>query len=346
MTPAERVYAVLRGELPDQTPFTMYENHLTDLPYADRLRHRGLCLVKRVKSYNIECNDTKIYTENITQNGQPMQRTIISTTCGDLEQLRKPAGFTSWAQSSLFKSEDDYPLLAAYLSDYHITENAAENAALYKAYQDCPDVVIRDSLPLEPMQELMRIMGTENFCCEWIENQDEILKLYHILLERNRQIYPVVARSPFAFANYGGNVTPAIIGPNVFRDYYLPVYAEAQEAFSKCGKLLGCHLDDNNTPIMEHIRNSALDYVEAYDPGFSPSVKEAMDTFSNKILWINWPSSWQHHDRLRIIDDTLSLISQADPRRFIIGITENIPDDIRERNLDAIMDAIITYHTK
>lgn len=341
MTPAERVYAVLNGELPDQTPFTMYENHLTGLPYADRLRQRGLCLVKRVKSYNITCVDSKVHTETFVKNGQELQRTVISTAHGDLEQTSKPAGFTSWSQSTLFKSEEDYPSLGAYLSDYHISSNDAENEALYKAYKDAPDVIIRDSLPLEPMQELMRIMGTENFCIEWMENRDEILKLYHILAERNRQIYPIVARSPFAFANYGGNVTPAVIGPDMFREYYLPVYAEAREAFAKHGKLLGCHLDDNNTTIMDEIRSSALHYVEAYDPGFSPSVKDAMKTFPDKILWINWPSAWQHHSKEQIIQETLTLISEADPRRFIIGITENIPDALRERNLDAIMDAIL-----
>lgn len=343
MTPAERVLSVLRGEMPDQTPFTIYENHLEQYPYARRLQERGLCFVKRIKSYSIETVDTKIHTETFIENGQTMQRTVYETPKGPLEQLSQPVGFTSWSHSFLFKSEEDYPKIAAWLQDYHITSNDAESAALYQEYKDCPNVIIRDGLPLEPMQEIMRLMGTENFCYEWMDNRDEILKLYGILVERNRLIYPIVARSPFAFANYGGNVTPAVIGPQVFRDYYLPIYAEAHQVFAKHGKLLGCHLDDDNTTIMNEIAVSQLDYVEAYDPGFSPSVKEATERFPGKILWLNWPSSWQHHTREEIITDTLSMIRDADPRRFILGITENIPDNLRLRNLDAILDAVIEY---
>jgi hypothetical protein len=47
MTPRQRVKAVLRGEIPDQTPFTIYESKLPQCSVERRLRNDGLCIVER-----------------------------------------------------------------------------------------------------------------------------------------------------------------------------------------------------------------------------------------------------------------------------------------------------------
>lgn len=47
MTPAQRVYAVLRGEIPDQVPFTVYEYLMDGFPFEQSLREQGACVVHR-----------------------------------------------------------------------------------------------------------------------------------------------------------------------------------------------------------------------------------------------------------------------------------------------------------
>lgn len=344
MTPKERVLAVLNGEMPDKVPFTMYEGKIRDLPYTQRMFDRGLCMVQRVYSSFRVC-PTNITGRAIPfeENGRKMIRNIVSTPAGDMESITEPVGFTSWTHTRFFKSEEDYPKLEAYLSDYIIEPADDVVAAALKQFGDHPNVILRDNLPLEPLQDLIGVMGMENFCYEWMDNRDEILKLYNILMERNRKIYPIVANSPFRFSNYGGNVTPAVIGRDGFKDYYMPAYAEAHEYFKKAGKLMGTHLDGENAPIMDLIAQADLDYIEAYDPGCSPSVQEAMACFKDKILWINWPSAWQLGSAEEVKENTLKMIREADLSRFIIGITEDVPPTVQERNLDAILDAIDEY---
>ena len=58
-----------------------------------------------------------------------------------------------------------------------------------------------------------------------------------------------------------------MIGPEAFRDYYLPHYNEAAEALHKTGTLIGTHLDADNTLIMELVARTSLDYIEAYRSG-------------------------------------------------------------------------------
>ena len=53
MTPAQRVYAVLRGEIPDQVPFTVYEYLMDGFPFEQSLREQGACVVHRVSSARI-----------------------------------------------------------------------------------------------------------------------------------------------------------------------------------------------------------------------------------------------------------------------------------------------------
>ena len=95
------------------------------------------------------------------------------------------------------------------------------------------DSIFRAAFGLEPLQELISggYLKMQDFCYEWMERRDEVLKLYDALVEKRRQVYRLVAESPAGHANYGGNVVPEIIGLGIFRKYYLPHYQEAAELF-------------------------------------------------------------------------------------------------------------------
>jgi hypothetical protein len=174
-----------------------------------------------------------------------------------------------------------------------------------------------------------------------MDNRDEIMILYKALVELARKVYAVVADSPLEFANYGGNVVPQIIGVENFRKYYVPHYNEAAELLHQKGKLIGCHFDADNTSIMSDIAGTALDYIEAYDPGISPPVKEARKAWPGKVLWLNWPSAWHLNSYEEIYSGTVRLIEEAAPGNgLIIGITEDVPAERWQKNFITIMDAI------
>jgi hypothetical protein len=205
------------------------------------------------------------------------------------------------------------------------------------------DFVIRDNLPLEPLQQLISscYMDMTRFCFEWVDNQDEIMKLYDAFVEVNRKVYPIVANSPMGLANDGGNVIPEIIGRQVFENLYMPYYAEAAEILHGKGKLIGCHFDGKNAPIMDLIAKTDLDYIEAYDPQISPSITEALKVFAGKALWINWPSAWHLSNRKEAEIHTRELLREVkDYPRFLIGVTEDMPPERLQTILAGIMDGI------
>lgn len=341
MTPRRRVMAALHNEIPDKIPFTSYENMVPRCTIERELRNRGLCIVKRIPSYKILHPNVTVKTYGFTdEKGRDVVRTVYTTPHGDLSKLTQAGNNTTWTHEHVFKTPDDYNALLFYIKDSVVKPNYDYIAMEIDKHGE--DFIFRDQIVLEPLQALISdYMGAETFCYEWMDNQDEILKLYDALVELARKVYAAVADGPLEFANYGGNVVPQIIGLKNFEQYYVPHYNEAAEILHKKGKLIGCHFDADNTPIMDAIARTGLDYIEAYDAGISPSVKEARKAWPGKVLWLNWPSAWHLHPIEEVYRDTVRLIEEAAPGNgLIIGITEDVPEERWQKNFTTIMDAI------
>jgi hypothetical protein len=341
MTPAQRVWAALRGEPTDTVPFTVYELFLSQSSNERELRNRGACILRRVNSYYIEYDGVTHKQIHYWKNGKEIIQTVFETPLGILSSLQETTETSVWTREHLFKSPDDYKKLLCVIKAMRPVPQYDMAARVIKECGE--DFVIRDNMPLEPLQQLISsyYMDMTVFCYEWEDNRDEIMKLYDAFTELNRKIYPIVADGPMGLANYGGNVIPQIIGREVFKDLYMPHYEEAAEFLHKKGKLLGCHFDANNTPIMDLIAQTALDYIEAYDPGISPPLAEAVKMFNGKALWINWPSAWHLSSRQEAESRTKELLRDVNGYpRFLIGVTEDIVPEQVYTILFGIMDGI------
>jgi hypothetical protein len=345
-TPRERVIRTLRGEPVDITPFTIYENKLPRCTVERLLRNRGLCVVDRtVDVLTTHRPDVQAVTTVSTVGGKTYRRTDYQTPLGELCTIHEDRGFTSWCQKHLFSGPEDYKRLIFFVDNERYEPNYA---AYLKAQERVgEDVFLRGSVGLEPMQTVIRWMGTERFCLEWMDNRDEVLRLYDALARAARRRYRLLAESPALAFNYGGNVTVEIIGPKGFADYYVPHYNEAAAELHQTGKLIGTHLDDDCRLIADLVRQTELDYVEAFTPApdTDMTLADALSAWPDKALWINFPSSVHLASRQEIARTTHELLDTARGHpRFLLGITEDMPEDRWQENLETIMAAIEAYH--
>ena len=331
MTPAERVKAVYHWETPDYVPFTIYETKVRGRPYERELMDLDICCIRRVSSYETvqEGGVTVEKQSTVHPNGRRTERTVTHTPYGDLTKTEEYDAITSWTREYPFKDEDDYDKLF-YLFDHQRTVSRVE--ALRSDWEEDAKngtVLVRSHLQHEPVSDLLGyIMGPENYCYEWMDNREKVIELIGRIRRVYQQAYAIAAEDPFEIVNQGGNPTPEIIGRDGYRDFYMREYADAYEVLHPAGKLLGTHLDGRNGPIMDMIAEAKLDFIEAYDPDMSPGVAEATRIFGDKLLSLHFPSAWQMHDEKQIARDTIGLIEAAkDPRRLIIGITEDAPMD-------------------
>jgi hypothetical protein len=207
------------------------------------------------------------------------------------------------------------------------------------------DGIFRAGIGYEPLQDLISgiTMSTETFCLEWMDRRDEVLKLYDALVEKRRQVYPIVAQSPASHFNYGGNVVPEIIGPETFERYYVPHYNEAAEAAHKHGKLIGCHFDANCRLLAAAIAETDLDYIEAFTPApdTDMTLADARRAWPDKSLWLNFPSSLHLRTDAAVERAAFDLVGELDSvDGLLIGITEDMPPKRWQGSCRAIMDGL------
>ncbi len=136
------------------------------------------------------------------------------------------------------------------------------------------------------------------------------------------------------------------MGRERFEKYVLPLYNEAGEILHKKGKIFGAHLDGNNKIWADIVAKSSLDYIEAFSPYPDTDMKidEAFRIWKGKILWINFPSSFQFYSSERIKQTVYEFIESSKPDyNLIIGITEDIAEENEEKVLKTIIQAVKNY---
>ncbi len=343
MTPRTRVERALNGGHSDVVPFTFYEAFVQTSQTERELRNRGMCVVNRLPVVKTHRPNVKVTQQVHWEGERKLTRTRYETPVGELSTLAEDGGFTVWWHELLLKRPEDYAVIRFFLRDEVYEPAYAEFLRAQEEFGE--DAIFRANFGLEPLQELISggIMKMEQFCEEWMERRDEVLSLYEILVENRRKIYPLVAQSPAGHANYGGNVTPEIIGGKVFEEYFVPHYHEAAEVMHRHGKLIGCHFDANNRIIASAIAGLPLDYIEAFTPApdTDMTLAEARAAWPDKVLWINFPSSVHLKSDAAVEQTMVDLVNEAGSvDGLLVGITENMPPDHWQNSCRAIMDGL------
>ena len=344
MTPRENLERVLCGETTDRVPMTAYENLMPQCEAERMLRDRGVVIVdRRVPAFIRHYEGVTFKTVVNDENGRPVRRHHYDTPVGELTSAFESEGGITRCVEKMFKTPDDYKALLALIRSERYEPNHAAVAERIERWGG--DGIVRVAPGLEPMQHLISgdMMDTADWAMQWMENQDEILKLYDALVEQRRKVYPIIAESPATVVNYGGNVTVEIIGPKIFEQFYMPHYAELVDALAGTGKKVGCHFDANCNMIKHLIARTPLDYIEAFTP--SPdtdmTLAEARNAWPDQVLWINFPSSLHLKDEATIRATARELVDAIDvSEKFIMGITETVPNDRWRKSFHAIADGL------
>jgi hypothetical protein len=280
-----------------------------------------------------------VYWEGETK----FMRTVWETPVGTLTALDQAAEFTWWAHERPFKTPDDFEALLFLIRDERYEPTYKEFTDAERAFGE--DAIFRAGFGLEPMQMLISggLIKMQDYCIQWMDHRDEILKLYQAVVENRRKLYPIVAESPALHANYGGNVVPEVIGLENFEKYYVPHYNEAAEVMHRHGKLIGTHLDDNCRLLAKAVAGTALDYIEAFTPSPTTDMTlgEAREAWPGKALWLNFPSQVHLKSDAEVEQTTVEMLNQVESvDGIIMGITEDMPEDRWRGSCRAIMDGL------
>lgn len=340
MTVKERVFATLRGEMVDRVPFTCYAGLFPENEREPFISNGDIGLVYRIPLYNTQTPNIKTRSEDYWENNEHRVKYIYETPVGSVyETLRTGGGYGSSLRCEfLIKKPEDYKVVEFMVRDrintpnYEGYINAVKNASDH-------DIVV-GNVGYSPIQQmLVMYMGPEQFAIDYYENRDLFDSLYNALTEKDRELYKISAESPSEFFIYGDNTTSDMIGLERFVRYAIPRYNEFAELLHARGKRLGSHMDGNLQILKHAIAESGLDFIEAFTPSpmFDMTLEDALTTWKDKVMWINFTSNYHIESSEVIRDHVLDLLRQSYPgNRFIISITENVPDEHRKRSFEVI----------
>lgn len=341
MTPRERVLRALKGEAVDFVPFTCYTGLLRRGATERKLRNEGLALVDRTTVFSSSSPGITTERVNYEEEGRLFVRETVRTPVGEVSQTWRTGG----GYGSSLRCE--FPIKEA--DDYRTVRFMIENVRYAPAWGNwpraqrlmCDDGVVIANLPYTPLQEmLINLMGAERFAVDLHERPDDFFSLYELLARRRRELHEMAAESPADIFIYGDNVTAEMMGRERFERYCIPFYDGLAAAVHPRGAMVGSHLDGKMRVLLESVARSDLDFVEAMNP--SPdgdvSVAEAKGAWKDRTVWMNFPSSLHLAPTKKIAEWLTEMLAETSPSRgIIVGITEDVPEEVWESSMTTIL---------
>jgi hypothetical protein len=335
----EEIEFALAGGAPEYVPFTFYDILLPAGFDASPLLAKGMSICGRKFVYRKIMPNVKVTEVKQPDGGV---RTYYDTPCGTLTSLERQAACGIATLEHPIKTRDDYRIAKFIVNDTRYEPDYENFLAEQTKIGNTGKIVATTCYePLLAIQ--IRWVGQERFCYEIMDNESCVMELHEALVANHRAMYDVVAASPADYAGYGGNIVPEMLGPDRIRDCVLPCWNAFAERLHDKGKKLGEHLDDKNRLILDVVRDSQLDYVEAFTPppDCNVSVAEARNAWPGKTLWINFPSSVHLQPDETIRQTTLDIVEQAGDRKgFLMGVTEDVPREHIARSVSVILETL------
>ena len=349
LTPRARILAVLQGKDVDRIPFTVYWLMFPRGQAERELRNEGVTLVERVPLYHIETPNAELISREYHENGRRVMRKEYRTPAGTVfSSYKSEATYgTSWWQEDFYiKDAEDYRVLEYVINDWVYVPDFQNFSLAAERYGE--DGFVMGNSEYSPMNMLIyKLIGMERFCVDLIDNPDRIHSLYELIRGKQRDMFQLCAESPAEVINYGGNISQEVLGLDRFQQYYLPCLNEFADLMHEHNKLASCHYDAKMGSLVAAVAGSRTDIIEAFTPvpTGDVTVAEAREAWREKVLWINFPSSVHVESEQRILQELRKILQEAgSKKRFLIGITEDVPEEYWIKSFRIINNGIRDYH--
>jgi hypothetical protein len=347
MTIKERIAAAYRGEAHDRVPWTIYRGLLPQTPAAEALQRKGLGLFLSAAPYSASTPNVKYEDREGTEGAFKVRYRTYRTPVGALtHKWRIETGYGSaWTAEYPVKSPKDYEILEFIVRDTIYRPNFE---GFLKAQQNMGDAgIVLAPVERPPFQKLwIQWAGLERVVVDLHETTESVERVLKAMFEKQLEMFKIIADSPAELVWCPDNITGVVAGPPIFRRYMMPHYDALHQALHPKGKRLVSHMDGMMRRLVECVRETKLDVIEAFTPppdGDLP-LSEALAAWPDKTISINFPSSVHLAKPEEVRAVTLDLLDQAgDGRRFVVGVTENIPATVWERSLSVITDTLAEH---
>jgi hypothetical protein len=347
MDPRTRILNTLRGEPVEGVPWSTYPSQVPTGALERDLRNRGLAINCVLQLCTRETPHVEVLERQAWEHGELMIYKTYRTPVGEVhEKVRYEAGYGSrWTIEHMIRRPEDYGVVEFIVRDTHLKPNY--DSIVDREHELGNDGVVMVWATRSPYRQMeIELAGLERTTYDRADGLAELASLRAALEEQHTTIYRLAAESPATFIWCPDNLTDLTVPRGLFESYYVPYYNRYAAQMRQAGKILVSHFDGRLSSLAGAIGRTGLPVIEAFTPPpmGDLSVAQAKAAWPDKVIWANYPGSVFLQPPEEIEAFTLALLREAMPGgRFILGITENIPQAVRLRALQAMADGIAAY---
>ncbi len=341
MDPRERIEAFWRGERPDQIPYTIYWWEWWETskdPAWLPMFKDGLRVTLGVPTAAEQMRNVEYKKTTYCENGDEIQRETMKTPVGEIYATSR----NGWHDSYWLKEPEDYRVMRYIVQHTDIIANYDAPAQMAQGLGEYG--MIHGHMPRTPLQTiLVDYAGLQNFGVHLLMYEEEVRDLYDALLENFRKSVEIVARSKELFIACMENFTAETLGPERYKEFLLPVYAQYFPILQQAGKIVGTHYDGKIASCKDQVATAPIDIIESFTtpPEGDMTLNEARAAWGSKRIWSNINVSDYALEPTLLRQRVLDAVQQAAPdgKGLAFEVSEHIPQNWRE-SIPVVLDAL------
>jgi len=144
--------------------------------------------------------------------------------------------------------------------------------------------------PRGNMQYLFHdVMGPEEGIFAVYDYPETVEKYFAALRENQTRLFEVWGQCPIEWINYGDNIHGGLLSPELFEKYVLPEYQYRNDMLHGYGKWTFAHWDGDVKSVLEYVRETGLNGIEAVTPlpQGDVTLEEVKKVFGDDIFLID-----------------------------------------------------------
>lgn len=335
MTIREGLLATIHGEKADRIPFQTRVNYLLQGQVEREARNKGMGINVALQCMHTFMPNVKVSTSTTMTTKRKETRTIFKTPMGEVSQASRDAKPFGGRFDGIGGHLTEYPVKK--LKDWDVVRYMAEDTQ-YETYYDRFDYY-RNLLGDEGViftfigyhspytKLLIEWAGVPRLYVDHFRHPEKVEPVLETLAVNQEKQFSIAVDSPADIVKFGDHIDEGFISPHAFEKYILPIHNKFARMAHKQGKITAIHCDGRLDALKDLIAELEHDIIHAITPqpvGNLP-IKEALDTWDDKILWINYeyhfmgPKALKKHllEMLRSIIPGYRVIVDASTERWV-----------------------------
>ena len=298
MAPREGIIATFHGKKADRLPFFMEDVFLPKGQVEREARNKGMGIYYKCPCMKTTIKGIHITSSRIRTDERKATKFVYETPVGIVSQTQLDAkpfkgrldGIAGWFTENFVKKPEDWDILK-YMAENTTYKLYYDRFAYFKELLG-DDGIINTVVGYHTAYTKLLIdwVGASRLYVDHVKYPEKVEAVLEAITKNQEKQYPIAVEAPTDFFEVGDHIDDVFINPSAFEKYILPVHNKFARMAHVKGKITAIHCDGRLNGLKHLIAELEHDIIHGITPPpiGNLSIKEALEIWPYKILWINF----------------------------------------------------------